>query len=211
MNEHDILAELRQARDELDDIIRSFEVPDPRDGLNILGRIRQSFNGWPRSSGFGGSTAPSATDSEGEPMPGHADPTGDGGTRPDPAADDLRIIGKQAVVIRRANDLIKRTSFRYVLRTPNAIDQKESAANDEPGCDSCARVPSPGTVGKPKTQQTPWFNRVDLVTKLADGTPVSLCDWCWRGPVGVKHTGDLPAERHVAMHRDGKRVLNRSA
>lgn len=207
MNDHDLLALLHKAHDDLGRLLNSYELPDQRDGLTVLQRIRESFNGWPRSTGFTGSMSRSATDENGEQLPNYADPTGNAAEREDKAAQDRRGMDKDAHALERHIESLYRTASRYVLREASRLDREDTDDIDVPGCQSCCRVPSPGTVGKPKSQQSGWYNRVDITTTLADGTPVRLCDWCWRGPVGVKHTGELPVERFVAMHRDGKRVL----
>lgn len=208
MNESDLTALLHETRHELDRLIASYEIPDQRDGLTILGRIRQSFNGWPRGNSFEAGRGKQQRDPE-DPDPTallHADPTGEAGVRRDRASEAYNRLIRRAKQLRSIVDSMAGESAAFTLRSPNVIEQDETYDHDDKGCVSCARVASPGTVGRSKGQRTPWYNRIDLVTKLADGTSVALCDWCWRGPTGVKHTGQLPPTSDVEKHRDGVRV-----
>ena len=208
MNDHDLLALLQETHDELGRILHLCTTADERDGLTLLQRLEQSRNGWPRSSGFEAGRGKQQRDPD-DPDPSallHSDPTGEAAIRTDRANDAHNRIVRRAKHLRATVEGIATEAGAYELRNANWIERQDTENQDEPGCDSCARVDSPGTVGKAKALRTPWYNRVDLTTTLANGASVKLCDWCWRGPVGVKHSGELPPIADVEKHRDGVRV-----
>jgi hypothetical protein len=196
------VAELRAAIEDLERVCTAMEVADARDGLTLLERIRESYNGWPGGSGFDRSGRQS-TDREGEPLPGYSDPTGNAGTREDRAKQHHDILLKALSAVRRQATVAVDVATLYTLRAPNVIER--AAVTEEPGCVSCARVTSPGTVGLPKGQQTPWWNPVARQVTLSDGSKVGLCEWCRKSPVGASSTGAMPPVAAVEAHRDGRR------
>ena len=202
----DLLRNVDAALGGLAELDRALEITDDRDGLTLLSRIRGAFNGWPTGSSFetdrtSGHTT--VTDDAGNSMPAVADPTGEAAIRPDRAAEDLRQLQRKAKVAAQTVADMLAIAGRYSLRQANRVEVQTPSV---PGCDSCARVASPGTVGHKRAEQTPWFNRVDITTTLADGTKGALCDWCFRGVVGVKHTGEMPKTGDVEARRDGKKL-----
>lgn len=186
MNDAELIATLRQARKDIADLLVLLEVPDTRDQLTVLDRMKESYNGWPRSSGFDGSGSRSATDAEGQPLPGHADPTGDAAGRIDHAHLDHQSLGKDATNLRRTVDHFRITTDRYKLRDPNVIDQQATSKTEDDGCSSCRRIRGPRTAH--------WWNPVFRGT---------LCRWCLDFQ---RMTGRLPTPQELADYRDGKRV-----
>lgn len=185
MNDPELIAALHQARRDIADLLVLLKVPDIRDNLTVLDRMKESYNGWPRSSGFDGNGGRSATDSEGELLPGHADPTGDAASRIDHAHLDHQSLAKDTAHLRRTLDHLLVTAGKYRLRTANVIEQ-DSTKNPDLGCSSCHRIPGPRT--------THWWNPIFRGT---------LCRWC------LDHqriTGRLPTTQELADYRDGRRV-----
>jgi hypothetical protein len=186
---------------------------DQRDGRTPTDRMLDGFNGWPRGRGFDGGSGPAEDDSDlPDDLRGHvhyADPTGEAARRPDRSAAIRKSFDRGLVsglnIARQNTD----TLHRFTLRQANVIEKGQS--EPEPGCVSCARVPSPGTVGKPKSQQTPWWNPVHIEATLADGKAAWICRWCWETPTGVRATGQLPPAQDVASYRDTGRARKRSA
>lgn len=185
MNDPELISTLRQAHHDLADLLHLLEQPDPRDHLTVLARMKESYNGWPRSTGFDGNGGRSATDNEGELLPGHADPTGDAASRIDHAHLDHLSLGKDAAHIRRTIDHLLVTAGKYRLRTANVIEQ-DSTKNPDPGCTSCHRIPGPRT--------RHWWN------------PIARGDLCRFCNDFQRTTGRLPTIQELTDYRDGKRV-----
>ena len=185
---------------------------DIEDGL--VPRIRDSWNGHPRSPSFEAGSSPRRPDTDlADELRGdidYADPVGRvvaaTGAR-DAAAQDAKTLGHAITTIaaqaRRAGDVRRRHK-----RRPAAMFDREQTQEAEPGCVSCARVDSPGTVGMAKSARTPLWNPVAREVTLADGSKAALCEWC---RVQARTTGSLPDKAEVEAHRDGVRVKRRSA
>lgn len=159
-------------------------LTNPRDGLTLLGRMMDSYNGWPPSSGYDRGSR-RATDAEGELLPLHADPTGEAGSRPDRARDDRERFEKNikdaARLLAQALDIAN----RYTLRDANPIEREASATKDD-GCTSCYRIHGPRT--------NHWWNPIYRGT---------LCRFCWEMQRAL---GRLPTLTELHDHRDGKKV-----
>jgi hypothetical protein len=215
--------ELREAAKSLMRVADAIDHPDPRDGLTLVERIREGFQGWPSGSGFDGTGRGTRMEQHDVmvplrtqpgrrvPVPFDAaaprnDPTGEAATRPDHAKADLDRLHKDTRAVTRTARSLLDVWARHTLRAPNPVEQLEGAP--EPGCQSCARVSSPGTVGLAKTHQTAWWNPVDRNVLLADGRKVGLCSWCRKdaGPYSAAQTGDMPPLQAVEAHRDGRRL-----
>jgi hypothetical protein len=190
---------------------QAFDIPDARDGLTLLARIKESYNGWPPGKGFdaGSGLDMSRVENDDDIPPTHSDPTGEAGIRPDRARDDLRKLEKEA---RKAADAVTHMldiASRYTLREANHVERQ---VEEEPGCESCHRVASPGTVAKPKSERTQWWNKVTRSTILANGRTAFLCRWCYDSPgVGARFTGELPPIEDVESYRDYGRARKRTA
>lgn len=217
MNDRDRAIKLReQARfyDALADLIEA----------GFLNRVRDGQAGQVRSPSFDAGQAtskPPADDDASKPkeyLPedlrgrlNRSDPTATAAVQAlnygDRAAADLRLVDKRIrsgeVVVGELEQVVS----AWTPHTASLFDQQTST-DPEPGCQSCARVASPGTVGRAKRDQTPWWNPVAREVTLADGSKVGLCEWC---RVQVRETGELPPERHVESYRDGVRVKRKSA
>lgn len=195
------------------------------DGL--MTRVRDGMHGHPRSPSFdaGQSTAKPPKDDDPESPRSylepslrgrdtHSDPTGTAAVQAldygDQAEVDRRQLIKDAKAARLAMARFVRTAAKYNPRAPSAIDKQEDQAEDR-GCESCARVDSPGTVGKPRNERTPWWNPTHVVTTLADGSQVRVCRWCADGEVGTRKTGTLPEKDDVMAYRDTGRARKRTA
>jgi hypothetical protein len=109
---------------------------DPRDGLNVPGRIVDACNGWPASATGGGGGGGSTNS--------HSDPTGTAALQDDQAARDLRVLAEKLTA---AADI----AARYQLRAANAYDQSQAGEPCD-GCVSCAR--SEDARGNPRWEPT---------------------------------------------------------
>ena len=173
-----------------------------RNGQNLVERMRESYQGWPSSSGFDRQRGRIIDElDEGPPL--HSDPTGEAAVRADRARDDHRRLHKEAQKAANAVEAMLQIASRYTLRDANPVEREQTEADNEPGCDSCARIAGPRTPS--------WWNPVYSRTTLTDGATVALCDWCYRGPLGAKSTGKLPPLDALEDHRDGKRVRKPAA
>lgn len=185
MNDSELVRKLKELHDNTGRLLAAFEVPDSRDGMTVLQRIREGYNGWPASSSFEGPTARAATDRDGEPIPGHADPTGDAAGRPDRARDDRLRIDRGIEAATRAITPVMDTVTHHVLRAANVIE-RASTKKAEPGCVSCARVS--GHHGGSRWE--PVYR-------------VGYCRWCWEWK---RATGVLPSKEDLIAHHDGKKI-----
>ena len=218
--EASIRSALEEAHENLSRLLSAMNNPDGRDKLTLLGRVRESMNGWPRSGRLDGQrggqrsedvTMPYATGDAirpavqvltNVPVPRN-DPTGEAAIRPDPAKADWDTLAKGITRIAREADKLLDLAARYKPRDPNAIEVLEEAVD---GCVSCARVPGPGHVGLPKAKQVPFFSEVYARPKLADGSELDLCRYCYDGCTdGARWTGQIPPVGAVEAHRDGRK------
>lgn len=180
----------------------------------LIVRIRDGWHGHPRSPNLDPGTSrpahPETLPDELRGTLGYSDPVGSvvaaTGAR-DSAQNDAREVIRAVTAtvrqLRRARDV----RSRYKLRAASLFDQ-EHASTPEPGCASCARVASPGTVGKPKTERSGWWNPIVRNVTLHDGRNVGLCEWC---RVRVRETGTLPDVVDVESYRDTGKARRRSA
>lgn len=224
MNDQTLADIAEQAAKNLADAAAAIEA-------GALTRMRDARAGQLRSPSFeaGGSTSPTTPDDDPanhrEYLPpelrgalGYSDSTGRAavhalnyGDRAQVDRLELDQIFKRA---RRDADRARTILARYNPHAPSVTDQttatKESGG--EPGCDSCARVDSPGTVGRKHNQRTPWWNLATRSTTLSDGTKVQLCNTCYESvEVGARWTGALPPKDWVEYLRDNGRTRKRSA
>lgn len=135
----------------------------------------------------------------GAPIPRRSDPTGSAGTSHDPASMDLRALHRHADTIRRQTEAIVHVMARYTPRPANDYERRLTAAqNDDPGCESCSRVPSQFCKDIP--HYSPVERRVRLGTL---GHPVGLCSWCrkWHGEHGA-----LPPREVLEAHVRGEKI-----
>lgn len=171
------------------------------DGLMV--RIRDAFNGHPRSPSFdaGSSTArtpPSDLPDELRGTLGHSDPVGDAVARSggqDRGATDARQLVKDVLAAQKAIRRAVDTAARYNRRQASAIDREATERTNDPGCESCARLA--GSHGQPR-----WEPVAVEKAKVGDGTQ-RLCRWC---NDHLKATGDVPTRAQVDAHHSGKRV-----
>lgn len=182
----------------------------------VMVRVRDGWNGHPRSPSF---DAGQSTRRPPEDLPDelrgdldYNDPVGRSVAQSnalDRAAADARRLMKEARAARTALGSFHSIAARYKPRPATSFDSQQAAAPEE-GCTSCARVDSPGTVGKPKHERSKWWNP-PVLTTMIDGEPTPLCDWCWRGGAGAKHTGQLPSIEDMISYRDTGKARRRSA
>ena len=177
------------------------------DGLIV--RIRDSFPGHPQSPSF---DAGQSTNRPPENLPDelrgrtiHSDPTGQAAVQSidhgNQGRDDAKSLMKDIAALRKTARHAMDTASRYTARKPNVLDQ---AGAEEPGCQSCARIPGPS--GKP------WWNPATRSTTLASGAKVSICGWCYDTPrLGARWSGQLPPVEDVLSYRDNGRARKRSA
>ena len=179
------------------------------DGL--LTRVRDNFAGHPRSPSFdaGQSTSAPPPDldlpDELRGKDTHADPTGTAAVQAamfgNKGRQDARALAHDINLIRRTTRHATDLSGQYSPRRANAV---EAAGDEEPGCQSCARVPGHG--GRP------WWNPATRSTTLESGAKVNLCGWCYETPViGARWSGQMPPTEDVAHYRDNGRARKRSA
>lgn len=186
MNDAELLRSLKESRDDLSALIEALERPDQRDGMTVLQRMRESYNGWPSSSGFDARTSPSATDADGELKPGHADPTGDAGIRQDRARDDRTSMDPDARGIHRFVHSLKDKIDRHTLRSANVIERDTTSKKADAGCTSCSRLK--GHHGGPRWEP---IYRGDT------------CRFCYEYR---RATGNLPSKDDLQAHHDGKKI-----
>lgn len=197
-----------------------------RGGRNVTGRIHDSRLGHLRSPSLeaGGSTSPPPRDDDASKpkefvpadlrgKPPVSDPTGTAALQAlnygDQAVQDQKRLDRNLAsmlkLLRESEDIVA----RYDQRTANMVEQQQEA---EPGCASCSRVDSPGTVGLAKSQRSPWWSKPTRSTRLRDGTKVEVCNACYESvEVGVRWTGDLPPRDWVEYLRDNGRPRKRTA
>lgn len=208
--------------------LNAVDLVDARDDMNVLTRMRESFEGWPKSSSFdserggekrevvempyetGDPNRPLTQVPTNVPVPKN-DPVGEAVARgADRAANDRKLLERAVADALRASGRVLDLLGRYSLRDPSAFE--ESQTDPEPGCVSCARVTSIGTVGKPKNQQTSWWNSICKTTTLSSGIVVGLCRFCYDSPlVGARFTGEMPSREDVESYRDSGRARKRAS
>lgn len=195
----ELLDALNAATRKLERLIRH---PHERDGLTVPQRIKESYNGWPSGSGFD-STSRRATDRDGEPLPNYSDPTGDAGTRTDQAhTDERQILRDLRAGVRSVENAVHGLD-RYELRDPNILEREATNDARPAGCQSCARIQGP--------RGGAYWSPIYRDTVLANGTRTSLCQACYSGPDGARHTGQFPPVEAVQARRDGKRYRGKVA
>lgn len=197
-------ASLRESAREMNELADAID-----DGL--LTRVRDSFAGHPRSPSFDAgqaTTAPPPDLDVPEDLRGkdtHTDPTGSAAVQAamfgNKGLQDARALAHDINLIRSTTRHASDLRGRYSARRANVV---EAAADEEPGCMSCARVTGHG--GKP------WWNPATRTTTLASGAKVALCGWCYETPsIGARWSGQLPHVEDVAHYRDNGRARKRSA
>lgn len=188
-----------------------------RNGKNLTARIADAQVGHLRSPSLeAGETTASDRAHVDDGMPEHlrgkttySDPTGTAGVqvalKGDRARDDLVRLRRGGPRAASEAQRLLDDATRYSPRSATVIEQQQEA---EPGCVSCSRVDSPGTVGLAKAQRTPWWNAVAREVTLADGSKAPLCEWC-RAQARV--TGALPEKTDVEAYRDTGRARRKTA
>lgn len=185
MNDAELVRKLHETADALTRILALMETSDSKDGHTLLSRMKESYNGWPASTGYDRGSA-RVTDDQGDPLPLHSDPTGETAIREDRARDDRLSIDRDVNALERSVRHLLDTASRHILRDANLIERQATTGKDDPGCSSCARIPGP------RTKQ--WWNprfRGDL------------CRWCLDYQRAM---GRLPTTQELIDYRDGKRV-----
>lgn len=189
-----------------------------RHGQTVLDRMRDAQVGHLRSPSFEAGTGPARLEDLSDELRGktnYSDPTGTAGVQVaqqgDQAARRLAEADKRLKRIVTDLAVVDIIFGDYMPRTANTIEQQETGEPD-PGCESCARVPSPGTVGFAKRDQTPWWNPVDRSATI-DGKPWALCRWCYDGSTlcSYRFTGKLPDIADIEARRDTGKPRKRSA
>lgn len=202
----DLIADMRRDLDTAEDMIRA--------GLMV--RVRDGFNGHPRSPTFEAGSGPRPPEDLADELRGdldYSDPVGRAvaeSNAHDRAAVDARRMVAALRDARRQIGLFVSTGARYQPRRANPVEQQTDTS--EKGCESCARVDSPGTVGFAKTHRTKWWNEAVRTTTLKDGKRVGLCNFCYEANgIGARWTGELPPVEEVEHLRDNGRARKRSA
>lgn len=136
----------------------------------------------------------------GVPLNHPNDPTGDAAMRCDRAADDERMYRDNVGRILRALAAMADTQARYpAARKPNAYERQLTATENDPRCESCARIEI--------AKGIPWWVEPRTKERTTIGgrleQPMWCCDWCENH---VIQTGLIPSEDEVEQHRAGKRV-----
>lgn len=182
-------------------------------------RVRDGFAGHPKSPTIDAGQSTSGRPADDDPQKPkeylrpelrgvmtHSDPTGAAAVQAlnygDRGKQDAKTLGRIIKAADMAMGVGEEIEHRYSAHPPSAVDAATGV--EDAGCQSCARIKGPS--GK-----SDWWNPVALTTTLTSGAKVDLCDWCWRGEVGVKHTGHLPDVLDIASHRDNGRARKRSA
>lgn len=185
MNDAELLRKLHELHDMTGRLIAAFEIPDSRDGMTVLQRNRESFNGWPRSSGFDRSPR-RATDEDGEPLPDYSDSTADGAGQVDHAHQSRMAMEGGISASHQWTRAVMSEAERFMLRKPNVVQQQETDKKAEAGCTSCARLK--GRHGGPRWE--PVYRTL-------------LCRWCWEWR---RATGSMPSKEDLQAHHDGKKI-----
>lgn len=184
MNDAELIRQVRDLHELSARLLTAFETADPRDHMTVLARNRESWNGWPSSSGFDRSPR-RATDTDGELVPNYSNPTAEAGERTDRAHAD-RLLMERGVrsslnLLRTAAD----AAGRHTLRSPNIIE-RQSTKEPEAGCTSCARL-----TGRHGGARWEPIYRGDT------------CRFCWEYK---RATGNLPSKEDLQAHHDGKKI-----
>ena len=137
--------------------------------------------------------AASILDDLGVPMPRLSDPTGEANTRTDPCRRDLDELRRLAKRLFADSERVIAILRSHQARPANDYEALHTADGD-PGCRSCSRVKS--SSGRP--QWSPVHHNI-----VVNGDKVPVCQWCGRW---YTDTGELPSERILRDHHDGKRI-----
>lgn len=213
MKDSTLAEHYEKASKALDAVAKALRESD-RHGRNLAERMRDAQVGHLRSPSFeaGASASPPPDDMPDELRGtiGYSDPTGTAGVqvalRGDRARGDLDNLFAAGPKMSSQAERLAENVARYSARVANAIEKQEDTA--QPGCASCARVASPGTVGLSKRDQTAWWNEVARSVTLASGVKVDLCEWC---RAQARGTGEMPSVQDVESYRDTGRARKRTA
>lgn len=187
-----------------------------RDGHTPLERIRDSLAGQPRAASYDGAGRGGSRlwcwtherdlhrcQRDGLDCTGEAievtDPTGEAAIGHDPAAVDLRNLGRLAAQLRRDVEAVADIVARYQLRPPRPSEIEATANANAPHCESCCRIEI--------AKGVPWWvdpltqERTTVAGRFAD--PQWLCRWCYEH---VVDRGCLPTADELEQRRSGKRV-----
>jgi len=185
------------------------------DGLGVMDRIRDSLAGHPRAASYDGARPgprPWCWTHErdlarcqrdgllctGEVVEVH-DPTGEAAIGGDPAAADLKALGRLAAQLRRDTEAVADILARYGKRAPRPSEIDATTNANAPHCESCSRIEVAKGVPwwvEPLTQE-----RTTVAGRLT--TAQWLCRWCYEH---VVDRSCLPNDDELEQRRSGKRV-----
>jgi hypothetical protein len=187
---------LRRARDASDLLARLVATLDscrscPRtDRHSAIVHITDVLRGQPGAQAY---------DSDRANGGGTADPTSRAALQHDLAAAHLREIDK---LLRRVHDDVRRLVVLFSIYVPHAAHPKarrETARFNDPGCGSCARLPSPADP-KVSRYEPPHTKTLYVIN---GSKPMLLCWFCQRW---YKRYGDIPTVDQVGRHHRGETV-----
>jgi hypothetical protein len=177
---------------------RSCNNPDPH---SVIDHIVDALHGWPGAQAFeqdrsSGHTVTVDEDSRARPMV--SDPTGEAAILHDRAAHDLREVDKRIRRIARDVETLVAVAALYTPHSATTRQRTATARFNDPGCTSCARLPSPADPKVPRYE--PPHTRTGVYVA---GKAWLLCWWCRRW---VKDTGRIPTKEELAAHHRGETV-----
>lgn len=159
-------------------------------GRTALDRIRDAMQGHPKAASY---------DTDRVSASGTSDPTGNAAMRADRAAQDRKRLDDILHRIRRDSYDALTILTQYQPRQANDHERARTAHDNDPHCESCARL----EIAKGVT----WWVEAHTQerTTVADqlDQPMWLCRWCYDH---VLSRGCKPNEDEVEQHRDGKRI-----
>jgi len=168
---------------------RCTSCPHPEPEHTVITHITDALNGWPLARSF----EPDRTNTT-PPVTVPAVPA-------DQAAHHLRDIDKRIRRIHTDVETVVKIVACYVPHTAGAKHRRETARFKEPGCASCARLPSPAEPKQPRYEPPHTKAKTDCGGLLE--RPILLCWWCARW---VRDTGRLPTPHELARHHRGDHV-----
>lgn len=165
--------------------------------------IRDSLAGHPVAASYEQDRVVGHTtvvDERGVPMPSTVDPTGEAAIHRDRAAQDHATLTRHIAVLERHATAVADLLARYDARTATDRERRDAARANDPGCESCARVPHPAT-GSPRWEPPVTAAPTDAAGNLA--RKMWLCSWCRRWALD---TGRVPSVGELTTHHAGKPV-----
>lgn len=161
-----------------------------RHNRGVLDRIHDAHNANPTAANY---------DADRVTATGTTDPTANAALRHDQAKTDLATIGRQLEAARTNLNNVAVILANYAPRQASQTDRARMATDNEPHCESCARLEI--TEGIPRWEPPLTQERTTVGDRLTE--PVWLCRWCYDHAVAC---GCKPTVEELTDHHAGVRV-----